>query len=154
MTLDEVGLLLLVKTNNQLLSNFEGWILKAHSCRYKNLAIHSSLHKKVSRIVTPFTFWDMRTWDLRNVCLQTCRSNRIHQKVHYFLRKIQTLWANNSRIIRIQNAKCPRYQFYMNTNIWKNFQICISVPLRNIKQLEGRGISQVVLKKSCQVVLW
>ena len=95
----------------------------------------------------------MCTLDLRNVCLQTYRSNRIRQKVPHFLRKIQTLRVNNSRIIRIQNAKCIGYQFYINTNIWRNFQICISVPLRNIKQLEGRGISQVALKKSRQVVL-
>ena len=37
---------------------------------------------------------------------------------------------NNLRILRIQNAKFPGYHFYMNTNIWSDFQICISVPLK------------------------
>ena len=36
---------------------------------------------------------------------------------------------NNSRILRIQNVKFSRYYFYMNTNIWRYFEICISVPL-------------------------
>ena len=38
------------------------------------------------------------------------------------------LRANILRILRIQNAKFSGYYFYMNTNIWRNFQICISVP--------------------------
>ena len=29
------------------------------------------------RIITPFTFWDMRNLDKRNVCLQTYKNNRI-----------------------------------------------------------------------------
>ena len=36
---------------------------------------------------------------------------------------------NKWRILRIQNAKFSGYHFYMNTNIWRDFQICISVPL-------------------------
>ena len=38
--------------------------------------------------------------------------------------------ANNSRILRIKNAKFSGYCFYMNTNIQRDFQICISVPLK------------------------
>ena len=53
-------------------------------------------------------------------------------KVAYFLRKIQTLRVNNSRIPRIKNAKFSEYYFYLNTNIYGDFQICISVPLRAI----------------------
>ena len=30
----------------------------------------------------------------------------------------------------IQNAKFSGYYFYMNTNLWRDFQICISVPLK------------------------
>ena len=81
------------------------------------------------RIITPFTFWDMRTLDLRNVCLQTYRDNWIRQKVAYFLRKMQSLGVNNSRILRIQNEKFSGYHFYMNTTKYRDFQICISVPL-------------------------
>ena len=33
------------------------------------------------------------------------------------------------RILRIKNAKLSRYCFYTNTNIYGDFQICISVPL-------------------------
>ena len=80
------------------------------------------------RITTPFTFLDMRTLNIQNVCLQTYRKDRIRQKVAYFLRKIQTLRANNSRILKIKNAKFSGY-FYMNKNIWRDFQICISIPL-------------------------
>ena len=36
---------------------------------------------------------------------------------------------NNSRILIIKNAKPSGYYFYMNLNIWGDFQICISVPL-------------------------
>ena len=36
---------------------------------------------------------------------------------------------NNSRILRIKNAKFSGCCFYMNTNIYWDFQICISVPL-------------------------
>ena len=35
---------------------------------------------------------------------------------------------NNSRILRIRNAKFAGYCFYMNTNIQEDFRICISVP--------------------------
>ena len=50
--------------------------------------------------------------------------------VVYFLGKIQTSRANNSITLRIQNAKFSEYCVYMNTNTWRDFQICISVPLR------------------------
>ena len=35
----------------------------------------------------------------------------------------------NSRILSIKKAKFSGYYFYMNTNIYGYFQICISVPL-------------------------
>ena len=39
-------------------------------------------------------------------CLFTnTKNNRICLKTAYFLRKIQTSWLNNSRILRIKNAK-------------------------------------------------
>ena len=71
----------------------------------------------------------MRPLHMQNVCLQTYRNNRIHWKVAYFLRTIQTLRANNSRILSIKNAEFWGYYFYMNANILRDFQICISVPL-------------------------
>ena len=66
------------------------------------------LHMKICwrfHIKTPSTFWDMRTWDLWIVCLQTFRNNIICQKLAYFLRNLQFLRVNNSRILWIQNAK-------------------------------------------------
>ena len=39
---------------------------------------------------------------------------------------------NNSRVLRFQNAKFSGYHFYMNTNICRDFQICISVPLNGV----------------------
>ena len=62
---------------------------------------------------------------MREVCLQTFRNDRIA----YFLRKMPTSRVNNSRALRIKNAKFSGYCFDMNTNILRDFQICISVPL-------------------------
>ena len=50
-------------------------------------------------------------------------------KLAYFLRKIQTLRVNNSRILMIKNAKLSGYYCYINLNIWRDFQICISIYL-------------------------
>ena len=50
-------------------------------------------------------------------------------KLTYFLRKVQTSRVNNSKILTISNAKFPGYHFYMNSNIYRNFQIGTSVPL-------------------------
>ena len=66
---------------------------------------------------------------MRNVCLQIYRNNRICWKLAYFLSKIQILRVNNSRILTIKNAKFSSYYFYMNLNLWRDFQFCISVPL-------------------------
>ena len=41
------------------------------------------------------------------------------------LRNLQTLRENTSRIVRIKDAKFSGYCFYMNTNIWGDFKICI-----------------------------
>ena len=101
------------------------------------------LHMKIIRwrfhIKTPFTFWDMRTWDMWKVCLQTFRNNRICWKLAYFLRNLQTSRANNSRILGTKNAKFSGYCFYMNTNIYCDFEICISAPLIVLFHLECGG---------------
>ena len=86
------------------------------------------------RFWASFTFWDIHTWDIWNVCLQTFRNNRICWKLAYLSRNLQTLRAINSRILRIKNAKFSGHCFYMNTNIQTNFQICISLPLINAFQ--------------------
>ena len=52
---------------------------------------------------------------------------------------MQTLLVNNSKILTIKNAKLSGYYFYMNLNIWGDFQICISVPLR-CKQLKYQAL--------------
>ena len=46
---------------------------------------------------------------------------------------MKTLRVNNSRILTIKNAKFSGYYFYMNFNIWEDFQICISIPLMFLK---------------------
>ena len=50
-------------------------------------------------------------------------------KSSLLLRKIQTLRVNNSKTPRTKNVKFSDYYFYLNTNIYGDFQICISVPL-------------------------
>ena len=42
---------------------------------------------------------------------------------------MQTLRVNNLRIATIRKGKFSGYYFYMNLNIWRDFQICINVPL-------------------------
>ena len=46
---------------------------------------------------------------------------------------MKTLRVNNSRILTIKNAKFSGCYFYLNFNIWKDFQICISIPLMFLK---------------------
>ena len=66
-------------------------------------------------------------------CLfKNIQKDEIRLKVAYFLRTIQTLQANNSRILRIQNATFLGYYSFMNTNIWRDFEICICVPLKKL----------------------
>ena len=74
--------------------------------KIKNLIIKIIKRSKID-------FWYFLTYFIVSVCLYTNIS--------------QTLQANNSRILRIKNAKW--YHFYMNWSIQKNFHICISVPL-------------------------
>ena len=45
----------------------------------------------------------------------------------------QTLRVNNLKTLWIKNAKFSGYYFYMNTNKYRDFQICISLPLRHTK---------------------
>ena len=58
---------------------------------------------------------------------------------------LQTSQANNSRILRIRNAKFSGYCFYMNTNMFKDFEICVSVPLKTkyqaLKKLDKNRIN-------------
>ena len=51
-------------------------------------------------------------------------------KISRLFMKIQALWVNNSRILTSKNAKFSGYSFDMNLNIWGDFHICISLPLR------------------------
>ena len=51
-------------------------------------------------------------------------------KISLLFKKIQTLRVNNSTILTIMNAKLSGYYIYMNLNMWIDFQICISVPLK------------------------
>ena len=38
-------------------------------------------------------------------------------------------------ILRVKNSKILGYGFYMNTNIYGDFKICISVPLNHIMNI-------------------
>ena len=62
-------------------------------------------------------------------------------KLAYFLRNLQTSRENNWTIVRIKNAEFSQYCFYMNTNIWGDFQICISVPLKYLQENTCVGVS-------------
>ena len=106
-------------------------------CQY--LCLHMKIICWRFHIKTCFSFWDMRPWDTRKVCLQTFRNNRICEKLAYFLRNLQTSRANISRILRIKNAEFSGYCLYMNTDIKGDFQICISVLLK--RQLKSGSLN-------------
>ena len=55
------------------------------------------------------------------------RNRKIREKLTYILRNLQTLTANNSRVLRIKKAKFSGYCFYMNANIQRDSEICINV---------------------------
>ena len=78
----------------------------------------------------------MRTREIR-ICLFTNLQKQLtclQLKISLFFEKeskrhLQTSRANNSKTLKIENVKFSGYCFYMNTNIQKDFQICISLPL-------------------------
>ena len=54
-------------------------------------------------------------------------------QISLLYKKNTDLRVNNSRILKIKNAKLPGYYFYMNLNIWGDFyNICISAPLKTL----------------------
>ena len=55
-------------------------------------------------------------------------------KISLLFKKFTDFTANKSRIRRIWNAKFSGYCFYMNANIFGDFQIYISVTLSIIVQ--------------------
>ena len=58
-------------------------------------------------------------------------------KISLRLKKLHgTSQIKNLRILRIKNAKFSGYCFYMNTTTKEDFQICISVPLKDILHLQ------------------
>ena len=61
-------------------------------------------------------------------------------KISLLLKKFTKLRTNNSRIVRIKNAKFSEYFLYINTNIQGNFRLHISVPLK---------LSQNSLENTC-----
>ena len=72
-------------------------------CQY--LCLHVKMRWSRCHIKAPFTFWDTRTWDMWNVCVQTFRNNRICYKLAYSLKNLQTSKVNNLRIHRIKSPK-------------------------------------------------
>ena len=70
----------------------------------------------------------------------------------FFLRNLQTSQANNSRILSIMNAKFSVYCFYMNTNIYGDFQTCISVPLILVFQI--KHFRKSIMKAFVEIRFW
>ena len=69
--------------------------------------IRLHIKTRITQIAHYNTFHPLRYTHSRyaKFCLQMYRNNSIREKLAYFLRKIQTSRANNSRSLRIQNAK-------------------------------------------------
>ena len=51
------------------------------------IRLHVKKVQRRLRIITPFTFLDMRTLHIRNICLQTYRNNRMRLKSSLLLKK-------------------------------------------------------------------
>ena len=83
-------------------------------------------------VKTPCTFWDVHTWDVKKVCLQTLRNNIIRQKLAYFLRTLRTLRANNLRVLGNKKATTTNYKrqknclYYVHIIFEINIVICHS----------------------------
>ena len=105
---------------------------------------------------------------VKNIITQIAHYNSFHflryakfRCAKYLFTCIQKLWntlkcnpsfkkdanfrANNSRILRIYNAKFSGYYFYMNTNNWRDFQICISLSLRFRETVERQNVVKMIL---------
>ena len=123
-----------------------------------NICQYLRLHMKIIcwrfHIRTPFTFWDLCTWNMWKVCLQTFRNNRICWKLAYCLRNPEISRANNSKIVRIKNVNFSGYCFYMNTNIQGDFQIFISVPLKLTKKKQERHLIPHENRRKSKVSWW
>ena len=94
--------------------------------------VSSSYKNNITQIAHNNTFHFLRYAHFRFVNLLTKiqkQKNTLKSSLH-FKKKKQTLRVNNSKILRIQNAKFSGYHFYMDTKILRDFQICISLPLR------------------------
>ena len=67
-------------------------------------------------------------------------------KISLLFKKNTDFMGYTSRILTIKNAKLSGYHFYMNLNVWGDFQICISVPLRkNNDKTNSFSISYVLI---------
>ena len=78
-------------------------------CQY--LRLHMKIICRRFHIKTTSPFWDMCTWDIRKVCLQTFRNNRIRCKLAYVFKKFTNFMGKNSSILRIKKAKFLGYCF-------------------------------------------
>ena len=98
---------------------------------YQHLRLHIKILSWRLHIMILFTFWNIHTRGIWNVCSQTYRNNRISKKLACFLRNIQTSRVNNSRIFRFKNAEFSRNCFHcfypdikltreFKTNIWRD----------------------------------
>ena len=97
----------------------------------------------------------MHTWHMWKVCLQTFRNKRICWKLAYDLRNLQISQANNSRILRIVNAKFSGYCFYMNTNreVFKSALVYLLVNVYKLINLKHFGKRLQIIPMSCAFFL-
>ena len=52
---------------------------------------------------------------------------------------------NESRIHRTKNQKFSEYYFYLNTNVYRDFQISISVPLSSLEKYYNDTIEKLIM---------
>ena len=72
-----------------------------------------------------FTFWDIRTWDMSKVCLQTFRNNRVCSKLAYFLRNLLNSWKILWEFMGFRIWNFQSIFFIWTQTQYRDYQICI-----------------------------
>ena len=102
------------------MQNFPLWSNLYENNTLKNL--HSQLQEFSSYSPVKFVYF----LKSRLLFLYVCKTNIL-----------QTLRANNSRILRIKNPKFSGCYFDFNTNMYGDFKICNTVPLSHYVRTEA-----------------
>ena len=96
------------------------------------IRLYTNIIYRRFHILTLFTFWDMCTWDMWNVCLQVYGNNML--KISLLFNSLQTSRINNSKMLRIRNAKFAGYCFIWTQSFRQGFKSALVYLQISLKQ--------------------